>query len=79
MVSRQDLRFDSFVVGVGAFVFAAGLAAGAAAIPLPPVLEAEADQVSAGTVVARNGLSDHESSLPQQLIFRHYQNLDICV
>lgn len=68
------MRLHSLVVGVRAFVLATGLAAGAAAIPLPPGLEAEADQVSTGAMVARNGVSDHENSLPQQLMFRYYQS-----
>ncbi len=73
MVGGQDLGFDGFVVGVAAFVFTAGLAAGAAAIALPAVLEAEADQVRAAAMVTRDCLGDHEDSLPQQLVFRHYQ------
>ena len=70
MVGGQGLRFDGFIVCVEAFVFAAGLAAVLAFVALPSVLEAESDQVGAGAVVARNGLSDYESGLPQQFIFR---------
>ncbi len=64
MVSSQDLGFDCFVVGVAAFVVAASLAAGAAAVALSAVLEAETDQVRAAAMVTSNCSSDHENNLP---------------
>jgi len=72
MVGSQDLGFGGFVVGIAAFVLATGLAAVMALVALPSVLKAEANEVDAAAVVARDCLSNHANSITRQLKSTHY-------
>ena len=68
------------IVGIAAFVLAAGLAAAFAAVALPVVLVSEADQVDAAAVIASKRLSDHEkhdNSAPNNLIWDTTQQLNL--
>ncbi len=64
MVGGQDFLFALFGIGIAAFVFTAGFAAVFAAVALPTVLEAEANDVLALAMRASDCLSNHAPSLP---------------